>query len=44
VKHAASAVSPNVLVENNVVIRTLIEEFGTDGMPIQEIISYGIIC
>jgi cytoskeleton-associated protein 5 len=43
-KHASSAKSPNVLVENNTVIKSIIDEFGPQGLPVQDMINYGIIC
>lgn len=44
VKQASSAINPKALIENNTVIKTIIEEFGADGLPVQEIINFGIIC
>lgn len=43
-KNTISAVAPNVMVENNACMSLMIEEFGTDGMPIQDMINVGINC
>ena len=43
-KHASSAKSPNVLIENNKMIKTVMDEFGTKGLPVQDMINYGIVC
>ena len=43
-KHTSNAKAPNVIVENNAVMAMLIDEFGTDGLPVQEMINIGIIC
>ena len=42
-KHASSAKSPNVIVENNGILKTTIDEFGTQGLPVQDMISFGIV-
>jgi hypothetical protein len=43
-KNTSNAKAPNVLIENNAVLAALLEEFGTDGMPVQDMINIGIIC
>lgn len=43
-KNTSNAKAPNVMIENNAVLAALVEEFGTDGMPVQDMINLGIIC
>lgn len=43
-KHTSNAKAPNIIIENNACLAKIIDEFGTDGMPVQEMINIGIIC
>ena len=42
VKNTSSATNPNVMIENNVWIGLMIEEFGPEGLPVQEVISLAV--
>lgn len=44
IKNVTSATNPNVMIENNACIAFMIEEFGTDGFPIQDIINCAVTC
>ena len=42
VMNAASATSPKVMIKNNTWIALMIEEFGPEGLPVQEVISFAV--
>ena len=44
VKNTSSATNPNVMIENNSWIGLMIEEFGPEGLPVQEMISLAVSC
>ena len=43
VKHGSSAKAPNVLKEIAFFQNKVIEEFGVNGLPLKEMIDYGIL-
>lgn len=43
-KHTSNAKAPNVIIENNSCLEKILAEFGTDGMPVQDLIGVGVIC
>jgi cytoskeleton-associated protein 5 len=44
VKHASGARNPNLLTGNNTLVVKMIEEFGPAGLPVKEIIDFGVEC